>query len=347
MMKNHPNILSVTLMMLAGLAFSGCLDVETKTTVNRDGTLARTITFTGDSARVYRGDFPLTIDSLWSASIRKVDDKKFEYSASRTFADAEALNEAIKNVPYKTLPVQVELEESFWWFVTDYHYKETYKRWNPFDNVALTDFISPAELELAIRHEMEDEPYNTKGDSLALTDAGERFEKWDARNIFESYFLVILEGVRNLNDPTLKQETMVSRKEDLFNAMQIPLQEGKFDTLSVILNRVLKTRIASRAMAANKEGFSLFDEQLDFKGAISANSYKVNIEMPGIITETNAKEIEGNTVRFDDFKQIAYIMDHEMQVTSRAINWWAVIVTALLIVFGAVLLVVGRRGKGR
>jgi hypothetical protein len=266
-------------------------------------------------------------------------------SASRTFADAGALNEAIKSVPYKTLPVQIDLEESFWWFVTDYQYKETYKRWNPFDNVPLTDFISPTELELAIRHEVENAPYDTKGDSLAISDAGERFEEWDTRNIFESYFALLLGGVRNLNDPRLKPEAVVARKEDLFKAMQNPLHEGKFDTLTIIFDKILKTRLAEKALAANAGKYDLFEEQLDFKGAISANTYKVSIEMPGIITETNAKSIEGNTVRFSDFNQISYFMDYEMRVRSRVINWWAVIVTAVIILAGAVGLVVGRRGK--
>ncbi len=65
--------------------------------------------------------------------------------------------------------------------------------------------------------------------------------------------------------------------------------------------------------------------------------------MPGIIVETNAQSIEGNVVEFKNFLEVAYFRDHEMVVVSRAINWWAVIVTAVLIVLGAVLLVVGKR----
>lgn len=344
-MNHSSRILTLILAAFAGAAFSGCLDVETKTTVNRDGTLNRTVTFKGDSARVYRGDFPLTVDSLWSSSIRKVDEKKFEYSASRIFDDAAALNEAIKSIPYETLPVHVELERSFRWFVTDYRYKETYKRWNPFDNIPLTDFVSPTELEAAIRHEVDDEPYATKGDSLALSDVGDRFEQWETRNIFESFFALFLEGLRNLNDPRVKADAVAARKEEIFKALQEPLHEGKFDTLTVILDRVLQTRLAGKALAANAEGYDLFEKQHDFKGAISANSYKVSIEMPGIITETNAKSIEGNTVHFSDFNQISYVMDYEMRVTSRVNNWWAVAVTAAVLALGGVALVVAKRKR--
>ena len=343
-MKERPVVLSLIFILLAGLAFPGCLDVETKTRVNRDGTLNRAVTFAGDSGSVFRGDYPLTVDSLWPSSIRKLEERKFEFSASRTFSNAGELNTAMKAVPYKTLSVQVELEESFWWFVTDYHYKETYRRWSPFDNIPLTDYLSQPEIDMAMRHEVDDEPYNTKGDSLALTDAGDRFEEWDARNIFESYFAVFLGGVRNLQDPSLRPDTVIARKENLFTAMRNPIHQGKFDTLSVILGKVLKTRLASKALAANAPEHDLLQKRLDFKGVIAGNTYKVSVEMPGIITETNAKSIEGNTVRFSDFMQVAYFRDHEMWVISRAINWWAIIVTAALIVLGAVLLVVGRRG---
>jgi hypothetical protein len=336
----------ILLFVLAGLVLPGCLDVETKTKVNRDGTIKRTLTFAGDSSRIFRGGYPLSVDSLWASSIQKLDEKKFEFSASRTFSNPEALNEAIRGIPNKTLSVQVELEETFWWFVTDYRYTETYKRWSPFDNVPLTDYVSKAELELAMRHEVEDEPYKTKGDSLALTDAGERFEEWDARNVFESYFEMFLGGVRNLRDPSLLPEMVIARKEDLFKATKNPVQQGKFDTLSVIFSRVLKTRLASRVLAANAREYDVLDQKVDFKGAIAANTYKVNVEMPGIITETNARSIEGNTAQFKDFMEVAYFKDYEMWVASRAINWWAVIVTAVLILFGAVALVVGKRGRG-
>ena len=344
-MKNRSVIFFIFLPMLAGLVFPGCLDVETKTKVNRDGTMTRTVTFAGDSSRVFRGDYPLTVDSLWPSSIRKLDEKKFEFSASRTFSSPEALNKAIKGVPNKTLFVQVELEESFWWFVTDFRYKETYKRWSPFDNVPLADYLSKAELDLAVRHEFEDKPYETKGDSLALTDAGERFEEWDARNVFESCFEMFLGGVRNLHDRSLQPDTVIARKEDLFKAARNPIQHDKFDTLLVIFDKVLKTRLASKVLAANATEYDLLKRKIDFKGAIAANTYKVSVEMPGIITETNARSIEGNTAQFKDFMEVAYFKDFELSVTSRAINWWAIIVTAVLIVFGAVLLVVGRMGK--
>ena len=344
-MKNRSVVFFILFPVLAVLVLPGCLDVETKTKVNRDGTLTRTVTFTGDSSSVFRANYPLTIDSLWPSSIQKIDEKKFEFSASRTFANVKELNSAITSIPGKTLAVQVEFAESFLWFVTDYHYKETYKRWSPFDNVPLSDYVSNAELELAMRHEFEDKPYETKGDSLALTDAGERFEEWDARNAFESYFEVFLGGVRKLRDPSLQPDAVIAKKEDLFKATKNPIQQDKFDTLSVVFGKVLKTRLASRVLAANAPEYDLLEQKIDFKGAIAANTHKVSVEMPGIITETNARSIEGNTAQFKDFMEVAYFKDFEMLVTSRAINWWAIIVTAVLIVFGAVVLVVGKRGK--
>ncbi len=345
-MKKSSVVLSFIIVMVAGAAFPGCLDVETKTKVNRDGSLTRSVTFKGDSGSVFGRNYPLTIDSLWRSSVRKVEEKKFEFSASRTFSTADELNQAIKSVPFKTLAVQVELDESFWWFVTNYHYKETYKRWSPFDNIPITDYISEAEIEMAIRHEVNDEPFGSKGDSLSLQDVGNRFEEWEARNIFESYFQVFLDGVRNLHDPSLEPERVLARKKDFFKAARDPIQRSKFDTLTVILDRLLKTRKTAKALAANKSGSELLDRQLNFKGAISSNTYKVNVEMPGIIIGTNARSIEGNAVHFEEFMQVAYFRDYEMWVTSRVINWWAVIVTAVMIVIGAVVLVVGKRRNG-
>lgn len=344
-MRYSSRIVIGAFLLLSG--FSGCLDVETTTTVNRDGSLTRTVTFVGDSGTVYRGNYPLTIDSSWKSSIRQIDAKKWEFSATKTFPDVRRLNEATAAIPNKTLPVSIALEQDFLWFVTDYRYRETYGRWAPFDNVPLTDFVSQAELELARKHEVDDEPYNTRGDSLALADAGDRFEKWDARNIFESWFGTYLEGVKRTGDALLNPESVIGKKEELFEASRQPIGQDKFDTLSVIFGKVLKTRLWPKILGANKEAFDRLKARLDFRAAISANTYKVNIAMPGIITETNARSIEGNTVKFSDFMQLAYTGDYEMWVTSRTINWWAIIVTAVLIIGGAVAMVVSRKRKGK
>lgn len=343
-MKNRA-VLSFMFLAIAGVALPGCLEVETTTKVNRDGSLIRTVLFTGDSSEVFQRDrpYPLTVDSLWPSTIRKVDDKKFEYSATRTFSDASDLDKAIAGIPLKTLDVSVGLEQDFLWFVTDYRYRETYHRWNPFDNVTITDYISQPELDLILRFDKEEKA--TKADSLAVDTLSAKYEEWDARNIFESIFAALLEGVRMLHDPSLSPETVISRKEELFLASKKPILDNKMDTLRIIFSRILKTRLLQKVLDANKPAVDLILDQLEFRNSISTHTFKLNVEMPGTVTGTNAKSIEGNVVHFTDFKEVAYFSDYEMWVTSRVINWWAVIVTAAVIVLGAVVLVAGRRKK--
>ncbi len=333
----------IVILIVFGLGASGCLDVETTTQVHPDGSLTRTISMKGDSARVYRGDYPLTVDSSWKSSIRKAEEKKYEFSASKTFSDARSLNEGIAALPLKTLPLSVEFERTFWWFVTDYRYTETYRRWCPFDNVPLTDYVSLAELEAAIKHELNEKKFSSTGDSLALHDFAERFEEWDARNIFEAYFAAFVAGAKELSNPSLPVQSILSRKGDLLKASLAPIQQSSFDTLDVLFAKILRTRLVPAIRSVNSSGFGELTQQLEFRGSITANTYSSNVAMPGIITETNARSIEGNTAKFSDFIQIAYFTDFEMRVTSRAVNWWAIVLTAALLVVGGILLIAGKR----
>jgi hypothetical protein len=61
-------------------------------------------------------------------------------------------------------------------------------------------------------------------------------------------------------------------------------------------------------------------------------NYASVVEMPGIITDTNAPTVEGNKVTWRGFK--SYEGDFEMWVESRVVNWWSLVVTGLIMVLG-------------
>jgi hypothetical protein len=70
--------------------------------------------------------------------------------------------------------------------------------------------------------------------------------------------------------------------------------------------------------------------------------------MPGIITGSNARKIEGNTATWQDFKDYAHHIEYMMWVESRQVNWWAVIIAFVFIaalMAGLVLSVLRRRNR--
>jgi hypothetical protein len=330
------------------LLLQGCFEIETTTTVHRDGTLARTIVVSGDSAGVYGHELPFFIDSTWSFVRGRTDTNKHVLTISRVFPDAEGMSRAFARVDGKTLGIHVSLEKRFRWFTTVYSYREQYLRFNPFNRIPLTDYISSSEIDLFFRHEVQKEPYGAKGDSLALRDAERRYEEWDLRNIFESYFAEVLEGVRRLNDPVLTPDHVAQAKEQLYQAAakSVKSKSSAYDTLGTIFESVLHSVKVRGAMKANAEGFQSFREKLRFVDRVMAAPYTAHVVVPGVVTDTNGPTVEGNKVTWRDFIPYCYVSDYELRVESRVTNWWAVIVSGLVVVVAGVVIVLGSLRKG-
>lgn len=316
---------------LGALSVPGCLDIEMTTHVNTDGTILRTVVIKGDSAGIYSNKFPLPLDSTWKRTIEKTDSKNFTLTATKLFEGPDAMNNSLKGTEGKTLSARVEFRRHFQWFFTTFRYSETWPNFNPFRAVPITDYISPGELDYWIRHEMNKEPFSTKGDSLAMEDASNRYEKWDDHNIFADYFDAFLLGVRRLNDPSLSPTYVAGLKDKLFEQSAKYFRMKKMDTLTIIFGHILKSRNVKKAIALNMEGFQHLNDRRAFLEEITSNSYLNSVVMPGLITGTNAPTLEGNKASWKDYVKFAYFKDVDMWVESRVINWWAIIVTGIVV----------------
>ena len=62
-----------------------------------------------------------------------------------------------------------------------------------------------------------------------------------------------------------------------------------------------------------------------------SDSYINKVIMPGIIMDTNAEQVEGNSVIWRVKAKQFLDVDYSMWVESRSVNRWAILLTALLI----------------
>jgi hypothetical protein len=336
-----------TLFLIAmPVLLAGCLEIETSTTINRDGTLRRSIVIQGDSLSIYGGSFTVPVDSTWTQEIRKIDDRKWELTASRNFADIEELNREIAGVRGRTLRGVASIEERFRWFTSTLTYRETIHRFNPVNDIPITDYLSRSEIDMAIEHEILKHPYETAGDSLSIDDASARFEEWMKRNIFAAYFRIFLEGVREINDERLTADYVRSMKDSLYSVF------SRIDDLNVLEQRAafretLKRSSVDDVYRAQDEEFRELHETLVFVDRISKNTYRSTVDMPGLILKTNASSLEGNRASWKDYIAIAYFQDFDMWVTSQVINWWAIVGTAIFVLGGLILLLIADSRRKR
>ncbi len=324
-------IVSSAAAVIVCLVISGCLDVTTTTTVNTDGSLTKKIVFSGDSSALVADAARLSIDSTWEWKWEKGESRSVKATVTRTFPDDEALTAAMPGRKGETFGVRAKLTKRFRWFFTSYRYDETWLRFNPFDTIPITDYLGSWELAQFYQHEVEKKPYATKGDSLAQESAGPRFEEWEARNLFDSYFRAFLDGVAKIQSRSLTVAGVKSQEDTLYKVAGKWLKMNNIDTVASLFRRVLKNPVVPKAIAANEGAFTAMKSRMRFVNDVMGEKWEGRIVLPGLLTSTNAPGIEGSTAIWADFPHFAYIDDFDLWAESRVTNWWAIILTGILV----------------
>jgi hypothetical protein len=344
---------SLTLGFLSAFLLSGCLDITSTSKVNSDGSIVRTIAFTGDSTDVYAGKFPVQLDSSWSKNITKSKEKdqNYTWTASRTFQNVEEMNKVLGGTFSRTLQYRFEFEKTFQWFFTVYRYRETNIPFAQYTSIPLTEFLSKAEIDMFVEDTRGDSTKQpmSRGDSLAMESLIPRVQEWDWRNKFEPIFSAFLDGVRTLNNPSLTTGMIEPLKDSLYRKSEKALDNRKIDSLRIIFRAVLRNRLVDMAWQANMPAIAEVKRRFEFEHKTNSHKYFTNVVMPGLITGSNANKIEGNTASWQDFRERVHHMEYTMWVESRQVNWWAVIIALAVVVSLMAMLilsVVRRRRPG-
>ncbi|MCX6143289.1 MAG: hypothetical protein NTZ35_08720 [Ignavibacteriales bacterium] len=343
---------SLTLGLLGAFLLSGCLDITSTSKVNSNGSIVRTIAFTGDSTDVYAGKFPLQLDSSWSKNITrsKEKDKICTLTASRTFRDAEEMNKVLGGKFSWTLQYRFVFEKSFQWFFTIYRYRETNLPFSQYESIPLTDFLSKAEIDMLVQDTLGDRTKQlmSRGDSLAMESFIPRLQEWEWRNKFEPIFAAFLDGVKMLNYPSLTIGMAETLKDSLYRKSEKAIDKGKIDSLRIIFKTVLKNPLVDKAWQANTPAIEEVKRRFAFEHETNSHKYFTNVVMPGLITGSNASKIEGNVATWQDYKEHVHHLEYTMWVESRQVNWWAVIIAlALVVTLMAVLIISVLRRRNR
>lgn len=313
------------------LGAAGCENhYSTTTVVSVDGSVDRTVEWKHGSeskGEISWGDLPLPLDSTWqvswkaesrhdtsvSGSVR--DDSTYFCTATKHFASFDELSAEYSHRQDTTkLQMIVHVEKRFRWFYTYYDYTETYLAFHPIVGIPLQQFFTPEEL----RRIMNDE----KSDSLKA-----RHEEWVERNSYEFVYRRLVAAARRMNDSGLTVSALEAKKEELLQAL---IANGKgavdFDLVRDILG--------SPSVEELREPFELATNELEenFKLQMAiAGTYTNTVVLPGVILETNAKEVSGSRSVWDFSADQVCMMDVAMHVESRVVNTWAIIVSAVVV----------------
>jgi hypothetical protein len=312
----------------------GCLEIEISTHVNRDGTLLRKEVVSGDSAEVMLNGFISPVDSTWKVTLESRNERSFDRTATKLFSGPEELTAATRDTAWLTLPIRARLERHFLWFYTELTYRERYLKWNPFDIIPLAEYVPDSDLARSMELAGSGRK-PTREDSLAQERVGKKWTEWMYRDMFEAFYAEFIKGVKLLNDPSLTPASVAAHKEEIFKKCEKWwASAGSADTIGTIIQSILKNPKTALAMKANSQGFAQHYAKLSLVSKVTGKLKQVSIEMPGTYIDSNAPKVDQNRGIWKGVSDMSYAADYELWMTSRIVNWWVVLLTAVVIIGG-------------
>jgi hypothetical protein len=327
-MKRKQIIISfITAILLLG----SCREIKVNTKVNKDGSFTRTITITGDSSEIFKSNLPYPVDETWEREFIRdtAEHENYVLIYKKFFKNSNLLNEEIKKDSswMKNLKRDITVEKRFGFFYSYLVYKETIEAANPFTSLDYRDYISKEDLvwisgkKLALNSE----------DSVKIEDAEKRAEAY-LRDVLTNEILDALKQGTERTNPT-GQEYQANEFEILKDSIAKKVADWDFQTTLDFINFINKWTPDTYMLKELKlHLFKNLDKKVELLVSIyEMEDYKVSVELPGIITETNALSTKGNQVSWNVTGHSFLFEDFEMLVESRIVNYWMFVLTGIVL----------------
>jgi hypothetical protein len=322
---------SLLMFMLAGC---GGKEVRYYTRINPDGSIFKRVVIAGDSATVYKNPFAFDVTDGWSVSYDieiGEDDKDTVHlvMAEKIFQNADIAHASF----YRELDtlehenIRIEHVSKYRWFYTFHSYKEVFEQKFPFKHVTLTDFLTEDERAYFLEEDTTVLEGLSKEEIKQFEDQGD--EKW-MDFLFTSLSMEFQLLLQQYAD---KQGFAISeaQKESIHNYIMSEQDDlPDFRHLCTIADSIVGAGWVKAAYDENY--FSRFEEQCeDDLITLNADDFIAEIEVPGVLYQSNGHTLEGNKVqwRFEG-DQFQY-QDLVLEVNYRTTNTWAFILTGCFI----------------
>lgn len=376
-MKNSKIVIKILAIVISLIAGS-CIDhYKVTTTVNADGSLTRTIQVVGDSASIFNGTLKVPTDStLWEMSgqwitldEKDTNDKKWEYTAKRTFKNVDELNEYLKvdNDTVQIIHSYTEFKKQFRWFYTYIEFKETYIQESPFNHVSLNEYMSESEYRYfwdddfiyhpehdSLIHisDLEEIPFLTKKDTIRGDELEvqilSKLADWYYRNVYEEYLTLVTQEL--IDTEPKKHERLNENRSTLFERID-PIALIESDSgysekpMKVIADFIEMTE--EELMAMNPPVFEIFYKQLQISEEFFTDNYLIKqaTELPGLLLESNADSVSTNTAFWNYNSARNFAQDYTLHAKCRIINNWAFVISSALVLALLIFILTGFKRK--
>jgi len=337
----------LTALVIMAVALSSCEHtISIGNTVHADGSLDRTIVlYESDTAHATKNFLGINIRSGWNVNMEPSgtpeEGKQPEVNITfrKHFDSTEDANREMDTPSDSTFNIASSFEKKNRWFYTYLTYTDTYRSLNSFRSVPLDEYFTKEDFEFIERLPAEGAAIS-KADSLYLERLNEKiFDIYGTRTIFESFYEDLVETMHRDNTPEQWYDSLQRKKENMYQRF---IQEEDLENVDFPrLVRSMGIPLSPEGWQSMEKKTREIERRLEFISHAYTGKYVHSINMPGDIVESNAD----STVSSQAFWRppvIKFLLrNYTMSATSRTLNVWAVIVSAVVI--GVTLLLFTRR----
>jgi len=337
--------IKIVLPFLIAVVLIGCDHrVKMETVLNDDDSIDRTIILEGDSAEINTNYFGINDKSGWSISVDKNDttkNKDLTISYVKHFNTIEESNTELNNGNDTLFHIEAKLEKRFRWFYTYTTYSDTYKAIDRFKLLNQHDYLTPEDYQFMDRLPPEGDSIS-KADELFLEDLATKInDVLVPHAVYEEHFAVFQSMIDRYQMEPRWKDTLQQHKESIFKHLLKHDDLGD-DGLLTVLDSLQIPFPHPQVDEDYKNESKPIEARFDFMSYANNGKYIHSIQMPGEIIDSNADSLVSNYAFWKPnvFKFLA--KDYTMYAETRKLNWWAVIVS-VLVLLSTVLVFIKKR----
>ena len=326
------------------IVFSSCREINISTIVNKDGSFTRIVTITGDSSDVFKPNLPYPVDNSWEMKFQKdtTDSENYVLTYTKNFNNSTLLNQEFNEDTSwrKKLNRNINVERKLGFFYSYVVYKETIGAANPFNLLDYKDYISKEDMLWLTRKKLA----LNSSDSSKIEQADDMELKYLLEVITYEVVAVLKKSIEQLNSPVID----FNQVDNYRDSIALKVDDWDFNSSTDFVDYLAEWTNNSniyKLKTVNSALFENLDNDIQFlEDIFDMEDYKVTVELPGIITETNSLSTKGNQVVWNVNASSILFEDYNMIVESRVINsWMFVIAGVILLLF--IVLVIFKLGK--
>jgi hypothetical protein len=345
-------------MCICALPFlAGCPQKKSViTSINKDGSCVRKIGFF--DPRKFEGidsvihHLPVPVDQSWNLEV--INDstallvKRFE--SVKAMNASYAADESTLSASHR----KAELVKEFKWFYTAFKYSETYG--GVLTDIPLSEYLQPVEIE-ALKSD-DPEKYLEKfiSDRKSRKSLSDNIEERMGFWLHDHIYVMAFDDIIHIADSMQLLDVQLVNVAEVKDTVRQQIEDSKKQIISLDFDDSMdfvelagmigvNLQLDTSAIEKLKHHVAYADLEEKFEKRILfgiSEDYHHMVIMPGLLIDTNAEVVGGDTLKWD-LAFIKYLdSDFVMYAESRITNVWAYIVSVLIVLLAAIIPFLGK-----